>query len=123
MLKGIRDRLNLTTDSLMPSFASLHEYGNTSSSTTWYALAYTESCNNVQKGEASHAQPDFPFLLKYSCLLSPSSNHHPLIPVPLDTSLPTPAPSLPPCHLQPNRWSCSWASEEASRQESTSGGP
>ena len=35
VLKGIQERLKLPTDKMIPSFATLHEYGNTSCSTTW----------------------------------------------------------------------------------------
>ena len=34
VLKGIQSRLNLPTDYMLPSFATLREYGNTSCSTT-----------------------------------------------------------------------------------------
>ena len=35
---------------MIPSFATLREYGNTSCSTTWYAFGYSEQCDNIRKG-------------------------------------------------------------------------
>ena len=43
VLKGIQKGMNLPVGSVLPSFASLRDYGNTSSSTTWYTIAYLES--------------------------------------------------------------------------------
>ncbi len=51
MLKGIQQGLKLPADSMIPSFAALRDYGNTSCSTTWYVLAYTESCRDVRRGD------------------------------------------------------------------------
>lgn len=35
VLKGIQDRTKLSSTKMIPSFAVLREYGNTSCSTTW----------------------------------------------------------------------------------------
>ena len=35
VLQGIREGMKLPISAMLPSFAALHEYGNTSSSTTW----------------------------------------------------------------------------------------
>ncbi|EFJ47012.1 hypothetical protein VOLCADRAFT_61822 [Volvox carteri f. nagariensis] len=51
VIKGLQEGLNLPASCMIPSFAALREYGNTSSSTTWYALGYTEACEGVKKGE------------------------------------------------------------------------
>ncbi|GLC40215.1 3-ketoacyl-CoA synthase 11 [Pleodorina starrii] len=51
VLKGLQEGLDLPASSMIPSFAALREYGNTSSSTTWYALGYTEACEGVKRGE------------------------------------------------------------------------
>lgn len=53
VIKGIQERLGLPSSQLLPSFASLREYGNTSASTTWYAWGYIESCVGVRKGQVS----------------------------------------------------------------------
>lgn len=50
MLKGIQQGLSLPAGKMLPSFAALRDYGNTSCSTTWYVLAYMESCDKVAKG-------------------------------------------------------------------------
>lgn len=50
MLKGIQQGLKLPAASMLPSFAALRDYGNTSSSTTWYTMAYMETCEGIQKG-------------------------------------------------------------------------
>lgn len=36
---------------MMPSFASLRDFGNTSSASTWYTWSYIESTTGVKKGE------------------------------------------------------------------------
>ena len=51
MLKGIQRGLQLPNECMLPSFAGLRDYGNTSCSTTWYSLAYIESQLGVRKGE------------------------------------------------------------------------
>jgi hypothetical protein len=35
----------------MPSFASLRDFGNTSSASTWYTWSYIESTDGVRKGQ------------------------------------------------------------------------
>lgn len=50
VLKGIQKGMNLPVEAVLPSFASLRDYGNTSSSTTWYTIAYLESVGAVKKG-------------------------------------------------------------------------
>lgn len=51
MLKGIQKGMNLPDEAVIPSFASLRDMGNTSSSTTWYTIAYLESQHMVKKGQ------------------------------------------------------------------------
>ncbi|MEW5300762.1 MAG: hypothetical protein WDW36_003669 [Sanguina aurantia] len=51
VLMGIQEGMKLPNSSMIPSFAALREYGNTSASTTWYAFGYTESCVGVAKGQ------------------------------------------------------------------------
>jgi hypothetical protein len=36
---------------MLPSFASLRDFGNTSSASTWYTWSYIESTMGVKKGE------------------------------------------------------------------------
>jgi 3-ketoacyl-CoA synthase len=50
VLKGIMTGMNLPVSAVMPSFAALRDYGNTSSSTTWYTMAYLESQALVRRG-------------------------------------------------------------------------
>jgi 3-ketoacyl-CoA synthase len=51
VLKGIQKGMNLPDEAVIPSFASLRDMGNTSSSTTWYTIAYLESHGMVKKGQ------------------------------------------------------------------------
>lgn len=51
VLTGIMAGMALPTSAVLPSFANLKDYGNTSSSTTWYAWAYLEATSGVKKGE------------------------------------------------------------------------
>jgi 3-ketoacyl-CoA synthase len=51
VLKGIQKGMNLPTDMMLPSFASLRDMGNTSSSTTWYSMAYMERFGMVKAGQ------------------------------------------------------------------------
>ncbi|PNW84282.1 hypothetical protein CHLRE_04g228150v5 [Chlamydomonas reinhardtii] len=51
VLKGLQSELALPDAAMIPSFAALREYGNTSASTTWYALGYTEACEGVRRGQ------------------------------------------------------------------------
>jgi 3-ketoacyl-CoA synthase len=51
ILKGIQKGMRLPADKMMPSFANLKDYGNTSSSTTWYSFAYIETVGDVKRGQ------------------------------------------------------------------------
>jgi 3-ketoacyl-CoA synthase len=41
----------LPAEAMMPSFASLRDFGNTSSASTWYTWSYIESTTGVKRGE------------------------------------------------------------------------
>ncbi|GMH45598.1 hypothetical protein BSKO_13555 [Bryopsis sp. KO-2023] len=51
IIEGLSKQLGLPTIKTDPSFQTLQWYGNTSSSTIWYSLAYIESCQKVKKGD------------------------------------------------------------------------
>lgn len=51
VLKGLKQALRLPTEAIMPSFATLCDYGNTSCSSTWYVMAYIESLVGVKRGQ------------------------------------------------------------------------
>ena len=52
VLKGIQKVMKLPSDVLLPSFATLRDIGNTSSSSTWYTFAYLESVSSgVKRGQ------------------------------------------------------------------------
>jgi hypothetical protein len=51
ILRGIQKGLRLPAEKMMPSFASLRDFGNTSSSSTWYTWSYIESTESVAKGQ------------------------------------------------------------------------
>lgn len=51
VLKGIQKGMSLPDEAVIPSFASLRDMGNTSSSTTWYTIAYLESQDMIRKGQ------------------------------------------------------------------------
>jgi 3-ketoacyl-CoA synthase len=51
ILRGIQKGLRLPAQQMMPSFASLRDFGNTSSSSTWYTWSYIESTEAIAKGE------------------------------------------------------------------------
>lgn len=51
MLDGIGTNLKLSDHDLEPSRAVLHDYGNVSSSTTWYTLSFIESVRGVRAGD------------------------------------------------------------------------
>jgi hypothetical protein len=51
VLKGIQKGMNLPIEAVLPSFASLRDMGNTSSSTTWYSIAYLETQKMVTRGQ------------------------------------------------------------------------
>ncbi|KXZ47805.1 hypothetical protein GPECTOR_32g417 [Gonium pectorale] len=51
VLDGLGEALQLDATRLAPSRSVLHDYGNISSSTTWYTLACVETLNGVRRGE------------------------------------------------------------------------
>lgn len=51
VLEGIGKELQLTDHMLAPSYSVLWNYGNVSSSTTWYTLSNIESLRGVEKGD------------------------------------------------------------------------
>jgi 3-ketoacyl-CoA synthase len=51
ILRGIQKGLRLPAEQMMPSFASLRDFGNTSSASTWYTWSYIESTDGVRKGQ------------------------------------------------------------------------
>jgi 3-ketoacyl-CoA synthase len=51
VLKGIQKGMSLPMEMMLPSFASLRDMGNTSSSTTWYSMAYMERFGMVKQGQ------------------------------------------------------------------------
>jgi hypothetical protein len=53
VLDGIGKELQLDEAAMEPSRMVLHDYGNVSSSTTWYTLGYVESVRGAKKGEWS----------------------------------------------------------------------
>ncbi|GFH15278.1 3-ketoacyl-CoA synthase [Haematococcus lacustris] len=51
VLDGLGKALQLDEHDLEPSRAVLRDYGNVSSSTTWYTLSYVETVRGVKKGD------------------------------------------------------------------------
>jgi 3-ketoacyl-CoA synthase len=51
ILRGIQKGLRLPAQQMMPSFASLRDFGNTSSASTWYTWSYIESTEAIAKGQ------------------------------------------------------------------------
>jgi hypothetical protein len=51
ILRGIQKGLRLPADKMLPSFASLRDFGNTSSASTWYTWSYIEATMGVKKNE------------------------------------------------------------------------
>ncbi|KAG1672776.1 hypothetical protein FOA52_002764 [Chlamydomonas sp. UWO 241] len=51
VLDGLGDALRLTVSDLEASRAVLFDYGNVSSSSTWYTLGYVESVRGVKRGD------------------------------------------------------------------------
>ena len=52
VLDGIGKALGLSARDMEPSRAVLNDYGNVSSSTTWYTLGFVESLRGVRKGDS-----------------------------------------------------------------------
>eukprot|EP00879_Flechtneria_rotunda_P018307 GHRR01019204.1.p1 GENE.GHRR01019204.1~~GHRR01019204.1.p1 ORF type:complete len:344 (+),score=106.88 GHRR01019204.1:112-1032(+) len=51
VLKGLQQAMSLPSQKMLPSFATLRDFGNTSCSTTWYVLAYMESIEGLRKNQ------------------------------------------------------------------------
>lgn len=51
ILDGIGRELQLGESHLAPSRAVLHDYGNVSSSTTWYTFGFCETVEGVRRGD------------------------------------------------------------------------
>ena len=51
VLKAVQAGMPLPASKVLPSFAALRDYGNTSCSTTWYVMAYMETVGAVAKGQ------------------------------------------------------------------------
>eukprot|EP00877_Chromochloris_zofingiensis_P009183 jgi/Chrzof1/4518/Cz14g16140.t1_LCKAS10 len=51
VLQGVQRGLRLPLTAMLPSYAVMHDYGNTSCSSTFYAMAYNEACCQVLKGD------------------------------------------------------------------------
>ena len=51
MIEGLGSQLKLTKRNLEPSFASLYFYGNTSSASYFYGVAYAECHQGIRKGD------------------------------------------------------------------------
>ena len=51
VIEGLGKQLALPDRKLEPSYASLYWYGNTSSASTWYGLAFVEAVQRVRCGE------------------------------------------------------------------------
>lgn len=51
VIEGLEKQLELPASKVEPNFQTLEWYGNTSSSTVWYSLAYIETVQGIQKGD------------------------------------------------------------------------
>lgn len=51
MLDELQENLSLSEQHMEPSRMTLHRFGNTSSSTLWYELAYMEAKKRVKRGD------------------------------------------------------------------------
>lgn len=50
-MKGLQQAMRLPAEQMLPSFATLRDYGNTSCSTTWYVMAYMESIDGLKRNQ------------------------------------------------------------------------
>jgi len=51
IIDGLEENLKLTQEQVEPSRATLYRYGNTSSSSIWYELAFIELSKRINKGD------------------------------------------------------------------------
>ena len=51
IIDGLQETLKLTDEDCMPSRATLYRVGNTSSSSVWYELLFTERCQTLKRGD------------------------------------------------------------------------
>jgi len=51
IIDGLEENLKLSARHVEPSRATLYRYGNTSSSSVWYELAYSERMGYIKKGD------------------------------------------------------------------------
>ena len=51
IVDGLQETLKLTDEDCMPSRATLYRVGNTSSSSVWYELMFTERCQLLKRGD------------------------------------------------------------------------
>lgn len=51
VLDGIEKNLNLTADNIKPSRATLYTFANTSSSSVWYELEFSEKSEKIKRGD------------------------------------------------------------------------
>lgn len=51
VIEGVQKNLNLTDEQVQPSFQTLYEFGNTSSSSVWYEAEWVERHGNLKRGD------------------------------------------------------------------------